>query len=57
MIRKFALSAALLAGAAPALAQAPVYFDRIATIEAVKMLPADRDRAKKSIAEIVTAIC
>lgn len=55
MIRKIALSAALLAGGASAFAQAPVYFDRIATIEAVKMLPADRDRAKKSIAEIVTS--
>jgi hypothetical protein len=30
-------------------------FNRIATIESVRMLPADRDRAKRSIAEIVTA--
>lgn len=30
-------------------------FNRIATIEAVRMLPPDRDRSKKSIAEIVTA--
>ena len=30
-------------------------FDRIATIEAVRMLPPDRDRAKRSIAEIVAA--
>ncbi len=30
-------------------------FNRISTIEAVRMLPPDRDKAKRSIAEIVTA--
>jgi hypothetical protein len=53
MIRFLALAALFLA--APAFAQAPVFFERIATIEAVKMLPADRDKTKRSIAEIVTA--
>jgi Esterase-like activity of phytase len=56
MIRTLALSAALLAGVSSfALAQAPAFFERIATIEAVKMLPAERDKTKRSIAEIVTA--
>jgi hypothetical protein len=56
MIRSFVLSAVVLAGTAQAaFAQAPVFFERIATIEAVKMLPADRDRTKRSIAEIVTS--
>ncbi len=36
-------------------AQEPRVFDRIATIEAVRMLPPDRDRTKRSIAEIVAA--
>jgi hypothetical protein len=36
-------------------AQEARVFNRIATIEAVRMLPADRDKSKKSIAEIVTA--
>lgn len=56
MLRIFAAAAALLIGASSlATAQAPQFFERIATIEAVKMLPADRDRTKRSIAEIVTA--
>jgi hypothetical protein len=36
-------------------AQEARMFDRIATIEAVRMLPPDRDRTKRSIAEIVAA--
>jgi len=36
-------------------AQQPPVFNRIATIEAVRMLPADRDRTRRSIAEIVAA--
>jgi len=36
-------------------AQETRMFDRIATIEAVRMLPPERDRAKRSIAEIVAA--
>lgn len=36
-------------------AQEARMFNRVATIEAVRMLPPDRDRGKKSIAEIVTA--
>jgi len=35
-------------------AQEARVFNRIATIEAVRMLPPERDKAKKSIAEIVT---
>lgn len=54
MRHAFALSAALLAGCA-GFAHAQPYFERIATIEAVRMLPADRDAAKRSIAEIVTS--
>jgi hypothetical protein len=38
-----------------AYAQEARMFDRIATIEAVRMLPPDRDRTKRSIAEIVAA--
>jgi len=49
-----ALAAILLLPAA-ALAQEARMFDRIATIEAVRMLPPDRDRTKRSIAEIVAA--
>ncbi len=51
---KLLLAAALLMPAA-AHAQEARMFDRIATIEAVRMLPPDRDRAKRSIAEIVAA--
>ena len=36
-------------------AQESRMFNRVAAIEAVRMLPSDRDRAKKSIAEIVAA--
>lgn len=36
-------------------AQDAKVFNRIATIEALRMLPPDRDRSKKSIAEIVAA--
>jgi hypothetical protein len=51
------LRIALLASvfALPASAQAPQVFHRVATIEAQRMLPADRDRARRSIAEIVSA--
>ena len=54
MRRAFLLAPVLLV---PFLAQAQEgrIFDRIATIEAVRMLPPDRDRAKRSIAEIVAA--
>ena len=38
-----------------AAAQEPPVFNRIATIEAVRMLPPDRDRTRHSIAEIVAA--
>jgi hypothetical protein len=48
------IAAALLLPAA-AHAQEVRMFDRIATIEAVRMLPPERDRAKRSIAEIVAA--
>ncbi len=41
--------------ALPAAAQQAPVFNRIATIEAVRMLPPDRNRAGRSIAEIVTA--
>jgi hypothetical protein len=41
--------------ALPAAAQAPQVFHRVATIEAQRMLPAERDRARRSIAEIVAA--
>lgn len=39
----------------PAAAQTPPVFHRIATIEAQRMLPADRDRTRRSVAEIVAA--
>lgn len=41
--------------ALPAAAQQPQVFHRLATIEAVRMLPAERDRARRSVAEIVAA--
>jgi hypothetical protein len=41
--------------ALPAAAQSPQVFHRVVTIEAQRMLPADRDRARRSIAEIVAA--
>jgi hypothetical protein len=51
---KSLFAAALLLPAA-AHAQEARMFDRIATIEAVRMLPPERDRTKRSIAEIVAA--
>lgn len=48
------LAVALLAPAAASAQQAPV-FHRIATIEAQRMLPPERDRGRRSIAEIVAA--
>ena len=54
MSLKLFLAAAFFLPAA-AHAQDARMFNRIATIEAVRMLPQDRDRAKKSIAEIVAA--
>jgi hypothetical protein len=47
--------ACLLAVPATASAQERQVFDRVATIEAVRMLPAERDRSRRSIAEIVAA--
>jgi hypothetical protein len=44
----------LLAPSAASAQQAPV-FHRVATIEAQRMLPPERDRARRSIAEIVAA--
>ena len=56
MRRNLAIAATLFAGVSTfANAQVQPFFERIATIEAVKMLPADRDRTKRAIAEIVTA--
>lgn len=49
------LFAAVLLFPVTAQAQDAKVFNRIATIEAVRMLPADRDKTKKSIAEIVAA--
>ena len=53
-VRLFALATAL---ALPTMAtgQEPRVFHRVATIEAVRMLPPDRDRGRRSIAEIVAA--
>jgi hypothetical protein len=48
------LAVALLAPAAASAQQAPM-FHRIATIEAQRMLPPERDRGRRSIAEIVAA--
>ena len=39
----------------PAAAQQAPVFHRVATIEAVRMLPPDRDRGRRSVAEIVAA--
>jgi hypothetical protein len=54
---RFALCSLALATvfALPAAAQAPQIFHRVATVEAQHMLPAERDRARRSIAEIVAA--
>ncbi len=49
------LLAAFILAPIAAQAQEPRVFNRIATIEAVRMLPPDRDKSKRSIAEIVTA--
>jgi hypothetical protein len=49
------LAALALASLAPPAAAQDQVFDRIATIEAVRMLPADRDRTRRSVAEIVAA--
>ena len=49
------LLAAFILAPIAAQAQEPRIFNRIATIEAVRMLPPDRDKSKRSIAEIVTA--
>ncbi len=53
-MRRTLCALALASLALPAAAQDQV-FDRIATIEAVRMLPADRDRTRRSVAEIVAA--
>jgi hypothetical protein len=50
-----ALFACLLLAPCAALAQQAPVFHRVATIEAQRMLPAERDRAGRSIAEIVAA--
>jgi hypothetical protein len=50
-----ALLLPLLLASLPADAQERPVFNRIATFEAVRNLPPDRDPARKSIAEIVTA--
>jgi hypothetical protein len=47
--------ACILALPITALAQDGQVFHRVATIEAVRMLPPDRDRTRRSIAEIVAA--
>jgi hypothetical protein len=53
-LRALAL-ASLLAAPVGAIAQDRPVFHRLATIEAVSMLPPDRDRTRRSIAEIVAA--
>ncbi|MCZ8148411.1 MAG: esterase-like activity of phytase family protein, partial [Roseomonas sp.] len=53
-VRLFALATALVLPVT-ASAQEPRVFHRLATIEAVRMLPPDRDRGRRSIAEIVAA--
>lgn len=45
----------MLAIPSVASAEQPEVFHRLATIEAVRMLPPDRDRSRRSIAEIVAA--
>lgn len=54
-IAPFLASIMILLASALGHAQQPRFFDRVATIEAIRMLPADRDRSGKSIAEIVAA--
>ena len=49
-----ALAAAFLAGTALS-AQAAQYFNRIATFHVIDNLPADGDRSKSTVAEIITA--
>lgn len=51
-MRRLLCAVALASLTLPAAAQDQV-FHRIATIEAVRMLPPDRDRARRSVAEIV----
>jgi hypothetical protein len=53
-LRALALATVFALPAAVGAQEAPM-FRRVATIEAVRMLPADRDRARPSIAEIVAA--
>lgn len=53
-IRLSAVATALILPAIASAQEAQV-FHRLATIEAVRMLPPDRDRARRSIAEIVAA--
>ena len=52
--RALALACILTAPASVG-AQEPQLFHRVATIEAVRMLPAERERTRRSIAEIVAA--
>jgi hypothetical protein len=53
-LRALALATVFFLPLGAAAQQAPV-FNRVATIEAVRMLPPERDRARRSIAEIVAA--